>query len=109
MTCARLATDSWLGRRKGHRIVILGLDAVGKCCAGCLLLPFFGLNECVCVQLGKTTILYYFAHGDVVSAVPTVGFNAEGRTVSFPAVCGCLWVDNRVSWVVAQALSTTES
>lgn len=36
-------------------------------------------RRCALCDAGKTTILYYFAHGDVVSAVPTVGFNAEGK------------------------------
>ena len=44
----------WLARTKETRVLMLGLDAAGK-----------------------TTILYLLKIGDVVSSVPTIGFNVE--------------------------------
>ena len=45
--------DKWFGKKE-MRILMLGLDAAGK-----------------------TTILYKLKLGEVVSSVPTIGFNVE--------------------------------
>ena len=51
-----IAKCAWptLGKRKDHRILMVGLDAAGK-----------------------TTILYKLKLGEVVTTIPTIGFNVE--------------------------------
>jgi ADP-ribosylation factor protein 1 len=57
--------DMWFGKRE-VRILMLGLDAAGK-----------------------TTILYKLKLGEVVSSVPTIGFNVE--TVEYKNIKFTVW------------------
>lgn len=57
--------DSWFGKKE-MRILMLGLDAAGK-----------------------TTILYKLKLGEVVSSVPTIGFNVE--TVEYKNIKFTVW------------------
>ena len=63
-----LFTSIWdrLATTKEHRILVLGLDAAGK-----------------------TTILYKMKLGEVVSTIPTVGFNVE--TVDYKKINFTMW------------------
>ena len=86
--------------QKELRILILGLDGAGKLfnfrfctryvatnffCISCLYIPLefclcqveiYGLNN----RSGKTTILYRLQVGEVVTTIPTIGFNVETVT-----------------------------
>ena len=61
----------------------------------CLLVPFvWSLRVClfVCLfdpQLGKTTILYKLKLGEVVTTIPTIGFNVE--TVEYKNISFTVW------------------
>ena len=57
--------ETWFGKRE-MRILMLGLDAAGK-----------------------TTILYKLKLGEVVSSVPTIGFNVE--TVEYKNIKFTVW------------------
>ena len=57
--------DKWFGKKE-MRILMLGLDAAGK-----------------------TTILYKLKLGEVVSSVPTIGFNVE--TVEYKNIKFTVW------------------
>lgn len=57
--------DAWFGKKE-MRILMLGLDAAGK-----------------------TTILYKLKLGEVVSSVPTIGFNVE--TVEYKNIKFTVW------------------
>ena len=57
--------DNWFGKKE-MRILMLGLDAAGK-----------------------TTILYKLKLGEVVSSVPTIGFNVE--TVEYKNIKFTVW------------------
>jgi ADP-ribosylation factor protein 1 len=57
--------ESWFGKKE-MRILMLGLDAAGK-----------------------TTILYKLKLGEVVSSVPTIGFNVE--TVEYKNIKFTVW------------------
>lgn len=57
--------EKWFGKRE-MRVLMLGLDAAGK-----------------------TTILYKLKLGEVVSSVPTIGFNVE--TVEYKAIKFTVW------------------
>ena len=86
--------------QKELRILILGLDGAGKFfdfryytgyvatnffCISCI---YFPLEFCLCqVEIydlknrsGKTTILYRLQVGEVVTTIPTIGFNVETVT-----------------------------
>ena len=68
--------DKWFGKKE-MRILMLGLDAAGK-----------------------TTILYKLKLGEVVSSVPTIGFNVE--TVEYKNIKFTVWdvggCNMRVLW-----------
>jgi len=57
--------EKWFGKKE-MRILMLGLDAAGK-----------------------TTILYKLKLGEVVSSVPTIGFNVE--TVEYKNIKFTVW------------------
>ena len=57
--------DKWFGKKE-MRILMLGLDAAGK-----------------------TTILYKLKLGEVVSSVPTIGFNVE--TLEYKKIKFTVW------------------
>lgn len=57
--------EQWFGKKE-MRILMLGLDAAGK-----------------------TTILYKLKLGEVVSSVPTIGFNVE--TVEYKNIKFTVW------------------
>ncbi|KAH7100437.1 ADP-ribosylation factor 3 [Auriculariales sp. MPI-PUGE-AT-0066] len=59
-----------------------------------LLLNLFGPQEMRIVMIGcdgagKTTILYKLKLGEVVTTIPTIGFNVE--TVSYKNICFTVW------------------
>lgn len=63
-----------LGSRE-MRILILGLDGAGK------NIYFFLLKyKQTFIFIGKTTILYRLQVGEVVTTIPTIGFNVEQVT-----------------------------
>ena len=63
--------------QKELRILILGLDGAGKS----LYTPYNFCGECnTKILLGKTTILYRLQVGEVVTTIPTIGFNVETVT-----------------------------
>lgn len=56
--------------KKEMRILMVGLDAAGTT-------PFSILGSSRDLCSGKTTILYKLKLGEVVTTIPTIGFNVE--------------------------------
>ena len=68
--------------QKELRILILGLDGAGKSNS-------FSKFNSLFSPLGKTTILYRLQVGEVVTTIPTIGFNVE--TVSYKNLKFQVW------------------
>ena len=76
--------------KKEMRILMVGLDAAGKA-------PWLGWPPLVLITLsdrpqclaGKTTILYKLKLGEIVTTIPTIGFNVE--TVEYKNISFTVW------------------
>lgn len=76
--------------KKEMRILMVGLDAAGK--APWLAWPPLVLttpSDCPWCPAGKTTILYKLKLGEIVTTIPTIGFNVE--TVEYKNISFTVW------------------
>eukprot|EP00891_Asterochloris_glomerata_P004316 jgi/Astpho2/4316/Aster-07405 len=76
--------------KKEMRILMVGLDAAGKA----LWLAWAPLvlttpSDCPWCPAGKTTILYKLKLGEIVTTIPTIGFNVE--TVEYKNISFTVW------------------
>ena len=75
------AIARFFGSKQSHRILMAGLDGqqVGKLISFFAKLTFYPIypNK---TAAGKTTILYKLRLGEVVTTIPTIGFNVETVT-----------------------------
>ncbi len=80
------------------RILVLGLDNAGKASIDVTPMSrsFVPLSQqllsnpaLICGHTGKTTILYRLQVGEVVSTIPTIGFNVE--TVTYKNIKFQVW------------------
>ncbi|CAF2952053.1 unnamed protein product [Rotaria sp. Silwood2] len=74
---------SYFSRKEDVRVLMWGLDAAGKFVFMFLLLIYFFSKS------GKTTALYAMKLGEVVTTIPTIGFNVE--TVEFKNIKMTAW------------------
>ena len=61
--------------KKDMRILMVGLDAAGKTLTSMAHISWVSI---IILKLqGKTTILYKLKLGEIVTTIPTIGFNVE--------------------------------
>ncbi|KAF8644815.1 hypothetical protein AX16_008272 [Volvariella volvacea WC 439] len=70
-------TQRFFLKDKGYTITILGLDTSGK-----------------------TTLLYLLSTGQIVKAIPTIGFNVETEDVMLAIVAWCTTAADAIVWMV---------
>ena len=76
--------------KKEMRILMVGLDAAGKApWLGWPPLVLMTPSDCPWCPAGKTTILYKLKLGEIVTTIPTIGFNVE--TVEYKNISFTVW------------------